>query len=162
MADVPVPTAVDPSDRAFLATTTASVERPPSGHHLAVLEFDRASHSLGKPSEKKHLKILDIPVVLVSWICLAVAILTITPRLDIAWTLRLQHQLQIIGLMLSIMSQCTQILAPKLWIMIEAWLGSPKLQNFNAIFRNSIMVAKAHLVWRALLLAFIFLPQSGV
>ena len=59
--------------------------------------------------------------------------------------------------MLSIMSQCTQILAPKLWIMMEAWLGRPKLQNFDAIFRNSIMVANAHLVWRALLPAFILL-----
>ena len=158
MADVPKPTAVDPSDRAFLATNTASVERLPSEHQAAALEFDRVNSSLGKPSEKKYLKILDILVVLVSWICLAVAIITITPRLDVAWTLRLQHQLQIIGLMLSIMSQCTQILAPKLWIMMEAWLGRPKLQNFDAIFRNSIMVANAHLVWRALLLAFILLP----
>ncbi|KAM0795158.1 hypothetical protein BDR22DRAFT_826265 [Usnea florida] len=117
MADVAVPTAVDPSDRAFLATTTASVERLPSGHQSAVLDFDRVSASLGKPSGKKHLKILDILVVL-----------------------------------------CTQIPAPKLWIMMEAWLGSPKLQNFDAIFRNSIMVANAHLVWRTLLLAFNLLP----
>ena len=158
MADVPVPTPVDPSDRASLATTTACVGRPPSKHQLAVLEFDRVSPSLGKPSRKKHLKILDILVVLVSWICLAVAIITITPRLDVAWTLRLQHQLQIIGLMLSIMSQCIRILAPKLWIMMEAWVGKAKLQNFDAIFRDSIMVANAHLVWRALLLAFILLP----
>ena len=157
MADVSVPTPVDPSDRAFLATT-ASVERPPSEHQSAALEFDRVSSLLGKPSGKKHLKILDILGVLVSWICLAVAIITITPRLDVAWMLRLQHQLQIIGLMLSIMSQCIQILAPKLWIMMEAWLGRPKLQNFDAIFRNSIMVASAHLVWRTLLLAFILLP----
>ena len=158
MADVPVPTTVDSSDRAFLATTTASVGRPPSEHQSAVLEFDRVSSSLGNPSRKKHFKVLDILVVLVSWICLAVAIITVTPRLDVAWTLRLQHQLQIIGLMLSIMSQCTQILAPKLWIMMEAWLGRLKLQNFDAIFRNSIMVANAHLVWRVLLLAFILLP----
>ena len=120
MADVPKPTAVDPSDRAFLATNTASVERLPSEHQAAALEFGRVNSSLGKPSEKKRLKILDILVVLVSWICLTVAIITITPRLDVAWTLRSQHQLQIIGLMLSIMSQCTQILAPKLWIIMEA------------------------------------------
>ena len=153
-----MPTSVDPSDRAFLATTTASVGRPPSEHQSAVLEFDRVNPSLGKPSRKKHLKILDILVILVSWICLAIAVITITSRLDVAWTLRLQHQLQIIGLMLSIMSQCTQILAPKLWITMEAWLGRPKLQNFDAIFRNSIMVANANLVWRVLLLAFILLP----
>ena len=69
--------------------TTASVERLPSEHQAAALEFDRVNSSLGKPSGRKHLKILDILVVLVSWICLAVAIITITPRLDVAWTLRL-------------------------------------------------------------------------
>ena len=84
MADVPVPTPVDPSDRASVATTAASVGRPPSEHQSAVLEFDRVSPSLGKPSRKKYLKILDILVVLVSWICLAVAFITITPRLDVA------------------------------------------------------------------------------
>ena len=100
----------------------------------------------------------DLLVVLVTWICLGIAIIAITPRLDVAWTLRLQHQLQVVGLMLSIMSQCLQVLAPKLWIMVEAWCRKPKLQNFDAILRNSIMVSNAHLVWRALLLAFILLP----
>ena len=60
--------------------------------------------------------------------------------------------------MLSIMSQCLRILAPKLWIMSEAWCRKPKLQNFDVIIRNSVLTSNANLVWRALLLAFIILP----
>lgn len=62
--------------------------------------------------------------------------------------------------MLSIMSQCLRIVAPKLFIMAEAWCSKPKLQNFDAILRNSILISNARLIWRALLLAFIVLPIS--
>lgn len=158
MAGVQAHASVESSEQAFLATNAASIGRLPSQHHPAKPDVDQVSHSLGVPCRKKNLKVLDLLVVLVTWICLAIAVIAITPRLDVAWTLLLQHQLQVIGLMLSIMSQCLQIVAPKLWIMVEAWFGKPKLQNFDAIFRNSIMVPNAHLVWRALLLAFIILP----
>ena len=158
MADVQLHTLVASSEEASHATTAASIGRPPSQNQPENSNIDRGSHSLGVPSRKTNLKILDLLVVLVTWLCLAIGVIAITPRLDVAWTLRLQHQLQVVGLMLSIMSQCLQIVAPKLWIMVEAWCGKPKLQNFDAIFRNSIMVSNAHLVWRALLLAFIVLP----
>ena len=158
MADVQLHTLVASSEEASHATTGTSIGRRPSQRQPENSDVDRGSHSLGVPSRKKKLKILDLLVVLVTWICLAIAVIAITPRLGVAWTLRLQHQLQVIGLMLSIMSQCLQIVAPKLWIMVEGWCGKPKLQNFDAIFRNSIMVSNAHLVWRALLLAFILLP----
>ncbi|CAD6564929.1 MAG: hypothetical protein ASARMPREDX12_004506 [Alectoria sarmentosa] len=158
MANVQVRTSVESSEQASVATTAVSIGRTPSQHQIARSDADRVNHSLGKPSQKKTLKILDLLIVLVTWICLAIAVIAITPRLDVAWALRLQHQLQVIGLMLSIMSQCLQILAPKLWIIVEAWGSGPKLQNFDAIFRNSIMTSNAHLVWRALLLAFILLP----
>ena len=158
MADAQARTSVELSEVASLAATAAYIERPSSQHQLAKFEVDRVSHSLGKPSRKKNLKILDLLVVLVTWICLAIAVIAITPRLDVAWTLRLQHQLQIIGLMLSTMSQGLQVLAPKLWIMVEAWCSKPKLQNFDAILRSSTMISNAHLVWRAVLLAFIIFP----
>ena len=158
MADAQARISVELSEVASLAATAAYIERPSSQHQLAKSEVDRVNHSLGKPSRKTNLKILDLLVVLVTWICLAIAVIAITPRLDVAWTLRLQHQLQIIGLMLSTMSQGLQVLAPKLWIMVEAWCSKPKLQNFDAILRNSTMISNAHLVWRAVLLAFIILP----
>ena len=83
-----------------------------------------------------------------------IAVIAVTPRLDVAWTLRVQYQLQVIGLMLSIMNLCLAILAPKLCIMAEAWRSKPKLQNLDAILRNSIMTSNAHVAWRALLLFF--------
>ena len=141
------------------SATTAASMRIPSTQTLAVKsDADRVSHSLGKPSRKQHFKISDVLILFVSWICFAIAVIAITPRLDVAWTLRVQHQLQLIGLMLSIMNQCLNILAPKLWIMVEAWRSKPKLQNLDAILRNSVMISNAHVAWRALLLIFIILP----
>lgn len=151
-------TMADVQARTSIATTAASTGKSPTHHQAGASDADRVSHSLGEPTRKKNLDILDLLVVLGSWICLAIAVISITPRLDVAWTLRLKHQLQVLGLMLSIMSQCLIIVAPKLFIMVEAWCSKPKLQNFNAILRNSILTSNARLVWRALLLIIIILP----
>ena len=158
MDDGQVGTSVTAPENASLATTAASTGGPPIQHQAAKSDADRVSHSLGMPSRRRSLNILDVLVVLVSWICLAIAVIAVTPRLDVASTLRLKHQLQVLGLMLSIMSQCLRTLAPKLWIMSEAWCRKPKLQNFDAIIRNPVLTSNAHFVWRALLLTFIILP----
>ena len=42
--------------------------------------------------------------------------------------------------------------------MAEAWCSKPKLQNLDAILRNSILTSNTYWMWRALLLAFIVLP----
>ena len=160
MADVRACTSIAAYENASLATTAASTGRSSTQHQAGISDADRVTHSLGEPSRKRKFDILDLLVVLGSWICLAIAVISITPRLDVAWTLRLKHQLQILGLMLSIMSQCLRIVAPKLFIMAEAWCSKPKLQNFDAILRNSILISNARLIWRALLLAFIILPIS--
>lgn len=114
MADVQLHTIVASSEEASHTTTAASIGRSPGQNQPEDSDIDQGSHSLGVPSRKKNLKILDLLAVLVTWMCLATAVIAITPRLDVAWTLRLQHQLQVIGLILSIMSQCLQIVAPKL------------------------------------------------
>lgn len=59
--------------------------------------------------------------------------------------------------MLSIISQYLRVVAPKLFIMAEAWCSKPKVQNFDAVLRNSILTSNAHLVWRALLQPFFIL-----
>lgn len=56
------------------------------------------------------------------------------------------------------MSQCLRIVAPKVFIVAEAWCSEPKLQNFDAILRNSVLMSNTRLIWRALLLAFIIIP----
>lgn len=56
------------------------------------------------------------------------------------------------------MSQCLRIVAPKVFIMAEAWCSEPKLQKFDAILQNSIRTSNTRWIWRGLLLAFIILP----
>ena len=146
------------SEDTSLATIAASMIIPSTQPQAVKSDAPRVKDSLGKPSRKQHLKILDVLILFVSWICFVIAVIAITPRLDVAWILRVQYQLQVIGLMLSIMNQCLTILAPKLWIMAEAWRSKPKLQNLDAILRNSIMISNAHMAWRAILLFFIILP----
>lgn len=132
-------------------------ETPLGGHDGHTGAHDLVN-SLGKPREKQYIKIFDLVIVLVTWACLAIAVIFITPRLHLAWQVQQRRQLQIIGLMISTMSQCVQVLAPNLWIMLEACFKRPKLQNFDAILRNSVMVSHTHPLWRVLLLAFILLP----
>lgn len=135
--------------------------RIPSTQPQAVKsDADRVSHSLGKPSRKQHFKISDVLILSVSWICFAITDIAITPRLDVAWTLGLKHQLQLIGLILSIMALCLKKLALELWIMAEAWRSKPKLQNLDAILRNSVMVSNTDVAWRALLQIFSLLPMA--
>ena len=146
------------SEDTSLATTAASMSKSSTRTQEVNPDLDRVSHSLGKPSRKQHFKILDVLILIVSWICFAIAVIAITPRLNVAWTLRLQHQLELIGLMLSIMNLCLRNLATKLWIMAEASRRKPKLQNIDAILRSSIVTSNVHVAWRALLLTFIILP----
>ena len=84
MDDSQVRTSVTASENASLATTSASTGRPPTQHQAALSDADRISHSLGVPSRKSNLNILDVLVVLVSWICLAIAVIAITPRFNVA------------------------------------------------------------------------------
>lgn len=117
-----------------LATIAASMRMPSTQPQAVKSDAPRVNDSLGKPSRKQHLKILDVLISVVSWICFVIAVIAVTPRLDVAWTLRVQYQLQVIGLILSIMNQCLTILAPKLRIMAEAWRSKPKSQISTPFF----------------------------
>ena len=141
------------SEDTSLATIAASM-RIPSTQPQAVKSD--APDSLGKPSRKQHFKTWDVLTLSVSWICFIIAVIAITPR--VAWTIGLKRQLQVIGLILSIMNLCLTILARKLWITVEARRSKPKLQNLDAILRNSITISNVHVAWRASLLTFIILP----
>ena len=143
-----------------LATIAASMSTPSSQPQAAKSDAPIVNDSLGKPSRKRHFKSLDALILFVSWICFVIAVVAITSRLNIAWTLRLQHQLEILGLMLGIMHSCLTSLAPKLWIIAEAWRSKPILQNLDAILQNSILTSNAYMAWRALLLLFIILPLA--
>ena len=146
------------SKDASLAATAASTRIPSTQLQAVESDSSSGSHSLGKPSQKETLKFSDTLVLFVSWTCFAVTVIAITPRFHLAWSLRVKHQLQLIGLMLSIMNQCLKVLAPKLYIMIKSWRSKPRLQNLDAILQNSVMISNAYIAWRALLLTFTLLP----
>ncbi|MCJ1460318.1 hypothetical protein MMC28_010697 [Mycoblastus sanguinarius] len=140
-------------DDGLIRTRPVSVTHPSNDAHVAP-----AIQSLGESSRRKHFKVLDLLALLTAWLCFAVSVITITPELDVAWRLGLKRQLQVIGLMLSIMNQCLHFLSPKLSIVVESRFGKSKLQNYDAILRNSIMVSHSGLMLRAFLLASILLP----
>ena len=146
------------SEDTSLVTTAVPMMIPLSPSQVKKSDADRVNHPLGKPSRREKFKILDMGILSISWICFTIAVIAITPRLHVAWSLRFKHQIQLIGLMLSVMNQCLRILGPKLWIMAEAWRSKPKLQNLDAILRNSFMISNAHVAWRALLLTLNILP----
>ena len=113
--------------------------------------------SFGILSRKKLLHATEILAVLVSIICLAAAVIVVSPSLTVAWKLGVKRQLQVIGFSLSIMNQCFRIASPKLFLIIEATIGRSVLQNYNAILRNSALISHTSWLWRTLLLFFIAL-----
>ena len=76
-------TSVTAPENASLATTAASTGRPPTQHQAAQSDADRVCDSLGMPSRKRNLNILDV-LLLVFWTRLAIAVIAITPRLNVA------------------------------------------------------------------------------
>lgn len=91
MADVQARTSIAASEDTSLATTAVSTGRSPTQYQAGISDADRVSHSLGELGRKNNLDILDLLVVLVTWIRLAIAVISITPRLNIAWTFRFKY-----------------------------------------------------------------------
>ena len=83
---------------------------------------------------------LNILAVVIALICLVVAIVTIAPFSIVPWRLGLKRQLQMVGLILSIMDLCRGIVAPKVYLMIKARYGESYLQNHEAILRNTMFL----------------------
>ncbi|KAL2058931.1 hypothetical protein ABVK25_000223 [Lepraria finkii] len=97
-------------------------------------------HPIGEACWKKHLYSLNILAVVIALICLVVAIVTIAPFSIVPWRLGLKRQLQMVGLMLSIMDLCRGLVAPKVYLMIKARYGESYLQNHEAILRNTMFL----------------------
>ena len=115
---------------------------------------------LGIPQRKRWIHTSDTAIILCAWACFAAAIITVQATAgyrSIPWNLGVTRQFQIIGVLLSLMYQCFRVVAPKLFLLLEACLGS-YLQNYEAILRNSFLKPKTHPVWRAILLFLILIP----
>ena len=114
--------------------------------------------SIGKPQRKKIVDFIDCFAVLLSLLCLGVAIITVSPYTLVPFRLGLKRQLQIIGFLLSVMNQCSLIVTPKFFLTVEARFGRSTLQNYDAILRKAVFLSKTYFPWRLLLFAQIAFP----
>ena len=58
------------------------------------------------------------------------------------------------------MNLCLNVIAPKIFLMFEARFGHSYIQNYDAILRSSIVLSHTDLLWRAVLLTMIALPNG--
>ncbi|MCJ1376513.1 hypothetical protein MMC20_007756 [Loxospora ochrophaea] len=114
--------------------------------------------SLGKPTKKKKIHILDVLVTLLSLLCLVIAIVTVANE-SISWRLGVgNRQLIVVGFLLSIMNLCLGSLTPTLFLLLEAKFGPSTIQNYDGILRNQPLSSKLSLAWRMALGLMLALP----
>ena len=113
---------------------------------------------LGKPTAKKIFHTLDILAAGLSLICLALAIAAVANE-RISWLLGFRnHQLIVVGFLLSIMNLSLQSVTPTLFLLFEAEFGPSTLQNYDGILRNQPLSSKLSLVWRLVLGVMLIVP----
>ncbi|KAM0802951.1 hypothetical protein BDR22DRAFT_74889 [Usnea florida] len=118
----------------------------------------RSPPSLGNPTRKKKVHILDILSTLLSLLCLVIAIVTVANE-SISWRLGVgNRQLIVVGFLLSIMNLCLGSLAPTLFLLLEAKFGPSTIQNYDGILRNQPLTSKLSLAWRMVLGLMLALP----
>jgi hypothetical protein len=111
-----------------------------------------------KPARKPLVNIVDAIAVLLSVLCLAAAVIVISPSLHYAAQLQYTRQIIAVGFLLGIMNQCLQRTAPYLFIIIETRLGHATLQSYDGLLRWSPLADHLRFVWRFLLVILLLLP----
>ena len=113
----------------------------------------------GIPQSKPLMTWLDVGVVVLSLLCLTIAILTVWSR-NIACTLGQTYQLIVIGFLLSIMAICTQRQLPQLSLLYEVYLGHSSIKNIDALLKNNPWSLGMDLRPRLSLLLMVILPLA--
>lgn len=116
--------------------------------------------TLGAPAKKRRFELVHVLATVISWLCLVVAYITITNHLRLAWLLRFEGQIVLIGLLLGIMNLCTSCVVPYAFLLLEARFGRSSLQNFDALLTSAILSPGVSIVWRLALGFFIVLPLA--
>lgn len=78
---------------------------------------------------------------------------------SLSWTLGLNNQLVVIELLLNLMNECTGMLAPTFFLILETRRTSPTLQHYKAII---VFLDKADVRWRAGFLLLLTLLPLGL
>lgn len=114
--------------------------------------------ALGKPQSTAYFSTIDLLAVFSSLACLVIAICVVTPRLTLSWRLGYEGQIVVIGFLMSIMAICMKSIAPTLFMILEAKWGDSRLQNYDAIARNTMVASWMSLRWRTVILLLVSLP----
>lgn len=122
------------------------------------VDHERSPHALGKPETKPFIDTLGVLAVVFSLLSFLAACISVSSSTATPWRLGLKRQLQVVGLLLSVMNQALLLVMPKFFLIIEARYGKSRIQNFEAILRNSGFMSHTHLAWRATILSLIILP----
>ena len=132
--------------------------------HVPLQEYQRlekkdihTSESVGIPGHKPQISWQDWTTQITCLVCGAVALLSVWKQ-DAAAYLGQTNQLIILGFLLSIMSYCTQRSVLLLARLSEERHGMSKLQNFDALLRNSIIGSRIDIWIRVLLISLFALP----
>ena len=119
------------------------------------------SKSLGVSERRWYCDQSHVLALLGCVICFGVSILAIQPMIgptwSLSWNLGLTNQLVVVGLLLSLMNECTGILAPH-FLILETRRTRPTLQNYEAIIKKSVFLDKADVRWRACFFFLTLLP----
>ena len=79
-----------------------------------------------------------------------------------SWSLGVTNQLIVIGFLLSILNACLNVVAPTVFMQLEARMGNPTLQNYDVILRKTAFSSLTDVWWRVslTLLAVLHLASS--
>ena len=113
----------------------------------------------GIPQSKPLMTWLDVGVVVLSLLCLTIAIITVWSR-TLACSLGQTYQLIVIGFLLSIMAICTQRQLLQLSLLYEVYLGHSSIKNIDALLKNNPWSPEMGLRPRLSLLLMVILPLA--
>ena len=89
--------------------------------------LNKPRRSVGKPAKKKNIDKWDVFALLVSFLCLALALSAVVSE-NLSWRLGVRnYQLIVLGFLLSIMNLCLAEVTPALLLLLEARFGPSTL-----------------------------------
>ena len=115
--------------------------------------------SLGEPSSKPPVTLLDVATIALALVAFAIAVAVIWIQ-EAAVFLGQTNQLVVVGFALSVMNLAAQRQIQLAAIVAEVQYGYSKLANLDALLRQSLLSRRLSLVPRLALLVLIALPLS--
>ena len=124
---------------------------------VSVASSGTRTNSLGKPIEKPYYTTQDVFMIFLSLLCLFLGIMAVA-YVPLAGRLGQKNQLVLLGLLLSLMSACTQKQTQLLLITLEARFGASTLQDYDSILRYGILDRNVNWVLRVVIGFMLALP----